>query len=101
MIDVMSLAGIVFSGLSALVIEDVVEDGGEAVIVRARTPGGAVACPGCRTGTGRVHGYHQRTVADVPVDDRRVVVKLRRRRSNETCSVVAASNSSTTASCSD
>jgi hypothetical protein len=43
MIDAMSLVGIVFSGLSALVIEDVEDDGG-AVIVRARTPGGAVAC---------------------------------------------------------
>jgi zinc-finger of transposase IS204/IS1001/IS1096/IS1165/Transposase len=69
----------VFSGLSALVIEDVRDEGG-AVVVRARTPGGAVACPGCGTATGRVHGYHERTAADVPVDGRRVVVKLRARR---------------------
>jgi transposase len=68
-----------FSGLSSLVIEDVGDEGG-AVVVRARTPGGAVACPGCGTETGRVHGYHERMAADVPVDGRRVVVRLRARR---------------------
>jgi hypothetical protein len=46
MIDVAELVGIVFSGLSALVIDDV-EDAGEAVVVRARTRSEAVACPGC------------------------------------------------------
>jgi transposase len=79
MIDVMGLVGIVFCGLSALVIEDVGDEDG-AVVVRARTPGGAVACPGCGTETGRVHGYHERTAADVPAGGRRVVVKLRARR---------------------
>jgi hypothetical protein len=39
-----------------------------------------VPCPGCGAGTGRVHGYHQRTAADVPVDGRRVVVTARLRR---------------------
>ena len=79
MIDMTELVGIVFSGLSALVIEDV-EDAGEVICVRARTRGGAVACPGCGAETSRVHGYHQRTAADVPVDGRRVVVKVRVRR---------------------
>ena len=79
MVDVTELAGIVFSGLSALVIEDV-EDAGEVIVVLAGTRGGAVACPGCGTQTGRVHGYHERTAADVPVDGRRVVVKVRVRR---------------------
>lgn len=79
MIDVTELAGIVFSGLSALVIEDV-EDAGEVIRVRAMSAGGEVPCPGCRAGTGRVHGYHERTVADVPVDGRRVVVTVRLRR---------------------
>src|SRR5579871_3531455 len=79
MTDLMSLVGIVFSGLSALVIEDVGDDGG-AVVVRARTAGGAVPCPGCGTQTGRVHGYHERTAADVPRDGRRVLVKVRARR---------------------
>ena len=44
MIDVTELVGTVFSGLSALVIEDI-EDAGEVIRVRARTRGGAVACP--------------------------------------------------------
>jgi transposase len=79
MIDVTELVRIVFSGLSALVIDDV-EDTGEAIVVRARTRGGAVACPGCGTETSRVHGYHGRTAADVPVDGRRVLVKVRVRR---------------------
>src|SRR5436190_3569618 len=79
MIDVTELVGTVFSGLSALVIEDV-EDAGEVICVRARTQGGAVACPGCGTETARVHEYRERTVADVPADGRRVLVKVRVRR---------------------
>jgi transposase len=79
MIDVAELVGIVFSGLSALVI-DGVEDAGDAVVVRAKTRGGAVSCPACGTETARVHGYHERTPADVPVDGRRVLVKVRARR---------------------
>ena len=79
MIDVTELVGTVFSGLSALVVEGV-EDAGEVICVRARTQGGAVACPGCGTETSRVHGYHERTAADVPVDGRRVLVKVRVRR---------------------
>jgi transposase len=79
MIDVTELVGIVFSGLSALVVHDV-EDAGDAIVVRARTRGQAVACPGCGAETSRVHGYHERTAADVPVDGRRVVVKVRVRR---------------------
>jgi hypothetical protein len=48
MIDAIRLAGTVFSGLSALVIEDVT-DGEDVIRVWARTRGGAVACPcGCR-----------------------------------------------------
>ena len=39
MIDVTELVGIVFSGLSALVIEDV-EDAGDVIVVRARTRAG-------------------------------------------------------------
>ena len=79
MIDVAELVGTVFSGLSALVIEDVA-DAGDVIVLRARTSGGAMACPGCGTETGRVHGYHERTAADVPVDGRRVVVRVRVRR---------------------
>ena len=70
---------VVFSGLSALVVEDV-SDGGEEVRVTARTRDVEVPCPLCGTPTAKVHGYHWRTVADVPVDGRRVVVRLRVRR---------------------
>jgi transposase len=69
----------VFSGLSALVIEDV-EDAGEVICVRARTRDGAVACPACGMETDRVHEYRERAVADVPADGRRVLVKVRVRR---------------------
>ncbi|MFG2794788.1 ISL3 family transposase [Streptomyces sp. NPDC048419] len=68
-----------FSGLSALVVEDVA-DGGDAVVVSARTRDVAVSCPVCETPTAKVHGYHLRTVRDVPVDGRQVVVHLRVRR---------------------
>jgi transposase len=69
----------VFSGLSSLVIEDVT-DRDEWIAVRARTAGGPVACPRCGGLTGQVHGYCQRTVADVPADGRPVVVHVRVRR---------------------
>jgi zinc-finger of transposase IS204/IS1001/IS1096/IS1165 len=79
MIDAAELVGIVFSGLSALVIEDV-DDKGDVICVRARTRDGAVTCPGCGAGTARVHEYRERTAADVPVGGRRVVVLVRVRR---------------------
>jgi transposase len=79
MIDVIELVRTVFSGLSALVIEDV-EDAGDVICVRAKTRDGVVACPGCGAGTARVHEYHERTAADVPVDGRRVLVRVRVRR---------------------
>ena len=79
MIDVTELVRTVFSGLSALVIEDV-EDAGDVICVRARTRDGAVTCPGCDAGTARVHEYRERTAADVPVDGRRVLVRVRVRR---------------------
>src|SRR6266851_1748457 len=79
MIDVTELVRTVFSGLSTLVIDDV-EDAGDVICVRARTRDGAVACPGCGAETARVHEYHERTAADVPVDGRRVLVRVRVRR---------------------
>jgi transposase len=69
----------VFSGLSGLVIRDVT--GRDSVIVvRAQTPGWPVPCPRCGGLTGQVHGYCERTVADVPADGRPVVVRVRVRR---------------------
>lgn len=75
----MCLLSTVFSGLSALVIDEV-QDAGEVICVRARTRDQPVACPGCGTVTARVHGYQDRTAADVPVDGRRVLVRVRVRR---------------------
>ncbi|MEU8952566.1 transposase family protein, partial [Streptomyces sp. NPDC048489] len=73
------LVATVFSGISPLVVEDVVDEG-ERVVVRARTPGSTAVCPACGGLSGRVHGYHWRTVADLPIDGRRVVVRVRVRR---------------------
>lgn len=73
------LVATVFSGLSALVIDDVADDG-EVIRVLARTRDVPVPCPMCGALTGKVHGYHGRTVGDVPVDGRRVVICLRVRR---------------------
>jgi len=73
------LLGILFSGLAALVIEGV-EDAGDVIVVRASTRGGAVECPECGTLTRRVHAFHERAPADVPVDGRRVLVRVRVRR---------------------
>lgn len=38
-----------------------------------------LACPRCGTRTARVHGYYERTTADVPIYDR-VLVRIRVRR---------------------
>jgi hypothetical protein len=77
--DVNELVEAVFSGLSPLIIEDVADEG-ERILVRARTLLGTVVCAVCGASSERVHGYHWRTVADVPVDERRVVVRVRVRR---------------------
>lgn len=77
--DVNELVQTVFSGLSPLVMEDVADEG-ERIVVRARTPLDTAVCPVCGASSGQVHGYHWRTVADVPVDGRRVVVRVRVRR---------------------
>jgi transposase len=73
------LVSVVFSGLSSLVIEDVL-DQDDMIVVRARTAGGPVPCPECGSLTGHVHGYFVRTLADVPADGRPVVVHVRVRR---------------------
>ncbi|EIV92892.1 transposase family protein [Frankia sp. QA3] len=70
---------VAFSGLSPLVVEEVIDDG-ELIRVRTRTPDAPATCPGCGVETSRVHGYHLRTVVDLPVDERRVVVVVRVRR---------------------
>ncbi len=71
--------GVPFSGLSPLVVEDVGVVGSR-LVVRARTPGGVAECPGCGAGSARVHGVHERRLADLPVDGRSVMVRVRIRR---------------------
>ena len=77
--DVNELVGVVFSGLSALIVEGVTVEG-EVIRVSARSRDDPVPCPVCGQPSGRVHGFHGRMVADIPVDGRRVVVAVRLRR---------------------
>ncbi len=70
---------LVFSGLAPLVVEDVADEG-DLIRVRARTPDVGAACPRCGALTARVHSYHVRTLTDVPLDARRVVMMVRVRR---------------------
>lgn len=79
MFDAKFLIKIVFSGLEALTIAEV-EDVGEVIVVHASTTGGAVQCPACGTPTERVHAFCERIPADVPVDGRRVLLRIRVRR---------------------
>lgn len=69
----------VFPGLSALVIDQVL-DHETIVLVMARTPPTAAACPECGQLSDRVHAYHDRQLADLPVGGRAVVVQMRLRR---------------------
>ncbi|MFG1678534.1 hypothetical protein ACGFNP_00065 [Nonomuraea sp. NPDC049269] len=71
MLKIDDLMGVVFAGLSALVIEDVRDEYG-LIRVMARTRNKPVPCPVCGVPTGRVHGYCSRTATDVPVDGRPV-----------------------------
>jgi hypothetical protein len=95
-LEVNALVSVVFSGLSALVVEGVT-DQGDLVRVVARTRDDPVPCPVCGTPTGRVHGFHGRTVTDVPVDGRRVVVSVRVRRF--VCPVLGASGRRSVSRC--
>jgi len=70
---------VVFGGPAPLVIEDI-EDVGDRIVVRARTPLVAVACPERGVVTARLHGLCERPVADLPVDARRVQVMVLVRR---------------------
>lgn len=68
-----------FSSLSALVI-DAVGDEGSRIVVRARTAPGPAVCSRCGAASAKIHSYHHRTVADLPVDGRVVVLRVRVRR---------------------
>ncbi|MEO3781623.1 ISL3 family transposase [Micromonospora sp. B11E3] len=69
----------VFPGLSSLVIEQVIDQGAVVQVV-ARTAGTPEACPQCGQLSDRVHAYHQRQLADLPVGGRAVIVHARVRR---------------------
>lgn len=79
MIKVDGLVGVVFSGLSGLVIDGVVDEG-ERIRVGARCRELPVPCPECTVETAHVHAWCQRTVTDLPVDGRPVMVNVQVRR---------------------
>ncbi len=79
MLKIGDLTGVAFAGLSALLIQGV-NDEDHLIRVMPRTRDEPVPCPVCGTLTGRVHGYGIRTVTDVPVDGRQVVVSVQVRR---------------------
>ncbi|MCX4597366.1 hypothetical protein OG819_49645 [Streptomyces sp. NBC_01549] len=60
------LVGMVLSEQIQLVVEEVVEEG-ERILLCAGTPEDTAVGPVCRVSSGHVHGYHRRTVPDVPV----------------------------------
>lgn len=62
-----------------MVIEGI-EDTGEVMVVHVSTRGRAVECPACGTLTRKVHAFHERMPADVPVAGRRVLLRVRVRR---------------------
>jgi transposase len=65
--------------LDGLVVDDVVERGGGLVVVVA-TRGGPVCCPLCGEPSERVHAWHERSPADLPVAGVRVELRVRVRR---------------------
>jgi len=79
MVGVDVFVALVFSGLVPLVVEDVADEG-DLIRVAARTPDRPAACPRCGAPTARVHSYHLRTLSDVPLDARRVLLAVRVRR---------------------
>jgi transposase len=70
---------VLFPGLSALVIDEV-EDASAVVRLRARPSRPEGVCPRCGSSSQRVHAWHVRRLADLPVAGRSVVVELQMRR---------------------
>ena len=59
------------------------------VAILAEPVASIASCPGCKTPSGRIHGRYLRTVADLPCQGRRVILRLHVRRfrcSNAACS---------------
>lgn len=63
----------------ALAIDDA-EDGGESLVVTARTRDANASCPWCGPPSGQLHVGHERLVADFPIRGRPVRVGVRVRR---------------------
>ena len=79
MLDALVLVRAVFAGLDGLVVQDVEEcDGG--LVVAVTTRGGPVGCPVCGRLSSRLHAWHERGPADLPVAGLRVVLRVRVRR---------------------
>ncbi|MFF9206338.1 transposase family protein [Streptomyces sp. NPDC014986] len=57
-----------------------VQDDGDVIRIGVRSRTAKARCPGCGSWSGRVHGSYLRYPADLPVADRRVVLRLRVRR---------------------
>ena len=74
----MSLASL-FPHLAGLRFEQVVLDG-EAVKLHRAASGRRARCPLCRRRSGRVHSSYHRTVADLPLAGRRLILRLGVRR---------------------
>ncbi|MFC4590005.1 ISL3 family transposase [Sphaerisporangium corydalis] len=67
-----------FPHLADLVIGSVRSEA-RGIVVHVASTGAPVACPGCGA-VGRVHGYVDRQLADLPLAGQRVLVRLRFRR---------------------
>jgi transposase len=68
----------VFPQLAGLVVGSV-QPGAGAIVVHVTSEGTPVMCPDCGA-AGRVHGYVDRQLADLPLAGQRVLVRLRFRR---------------------
>jgi transposase len=78
-----------FPQLTELIVEEVT-DRGTYVLVRARTKGEPVSCPGCGASSARLHGHYQRLLQDLPTGGRAVLISLSVRRlvcRNQACEI--------------
>jgi transposase len=70
---------VLFPGLSSLAIDEV-DDTGTVVRLRARTTTPDGVCPRCGGTSWRVHAWHVRRLADLPVAGRSLMLELHVRR---------------------
>ncbi|GAB2471007.1 transposase family protein [Xylanimonas ulmi] len=79
MLDASVLVRAVFAGLDGLVVQDV-EEGEGGLVLAVTTRGGPAGCPVCGQPSTRLHAWHERAPADLPVAGLRVVLRVRVRR---------------------